>query len=102
MVVLIAMERKSPKYAGEKRDPKIEGDQLPKLQSFSDIAWTKWASTTGSPTKMRYFLSLAISNEHTRSIIGKILNDARHSWQPAWPGVTYATDTPQGAALLGS
>ncbi|KAF2126257.1 hypothetical protein P153DRAFT_323485 [Dothidotthia symphoricarpi CBS 119687] len=100
--VLIAMDRKSPRFAGQERYPKVEGDQLPKLQSFSDVAWSKWVSTAGKPTTMRYFLSLAIGNFETRSVIGKILNDARNTWQPAWPGVTFSTDTPQGAALLGT
>lgn len=49
------MNRKSPCYAGRQRELKVEGNGLPDLQSFSDIAWLKWKASTGSaPSPMRY------------------------------------------------
>lgn len=96
------MDRKSPQFAGKERKPKVEGDQLPDLKSFSDVAWLKWKETTGAePTTMRYFLTLSITNIDTRGVFGRILTEAKYTEVPRWPGYEVSADSDQGAALLG-
>ena len=100
--VLLAMDRKSPQYAGSQRNPKIQGNDLPDLQSFSDVAWLKWKAVTGNaPSSMRYFASISITNLETRGIISKVLDKAAYREVPAWPGHEVDANTEQGAALLG-
>lgn len=102
MSVLLAMDRKSPRYAGSQRTPKVEGDSLPDLQSFSDIAWLKWMETSGSvPSVMRYFASLSITNIDTNGVLSRVLHQAKYTEVPAWPGYDVAANTEQGAALMG-
>lgn len=100
--VLLALDRKSPRFAGGKRAPRVEDAGLPELQSFSDVAWLKWKEITGSaPTAMRYFASLAIKNDETRGILNIVLTRAGFAEIPAWPGYDVDPDTEDGAALLG-
>ncbi|KAF1347246.1 hypothetical protein EJ07DRAFT_30722, partial [Lizonia empirigonia] len=101
--VLLAMNRKSPRYAGRQRKPKVEGDGLPDLQSFSDIAWLKWKASTGSaPSSMRYFASISITNIETNGVIAKVLSQAGYTEVPAWPGYDVDANTEPGAALMGT
>jgi hypothetical protein len=96
------MNRKSPQFAGKERKPKVEGDQLPDLKSFSDIAWLKWKETIGDePKTIRYFLTLSITNIDTRGVFGRILTEAKYTEVPKWPGYEVSADSDQGAALLG-
>lgn len=100
--VLLAMDRKSPQYAGSQRSPKVQGNGLPDLQSFSDVAWLKWKAVTGSaPSTMRYFASFSITNMETRGIFSKVLDKASFREAPAWPGYDVPANTEEGAALLG-
>ncbi|KAJ4350676.1 hypothetical protein N0V95_004524 [Ascochyta clinopodiicola] len=101
--VLLAMNRKSPQYAGGQRKPKVEGDGLPDLHSFSDIAWLKWKAATGSvPSSLRYFASIAITNQETRGVFAKVLDKAHYKGVPAWPGYDVDANTDEGAALMGT
>ncbi|KAJ8107617.1 hypothetical protein OPT61_g8742 [Boeremia exigua] len=101
--VILALDRKSAQFAGNQRNPKVQGEGVPALQSFSDIAWLKWKATTGNvPSSMRYFASLSITNLETRGIISKVLNMASYTEVPAWPGFDVDANTEQGAALLGT
>ncbi len=100
--VLLAMDRKSPQFAGSQRNPKVQGDGLPELQSFSDVAWLKWKAVIGdTPSSMRYFASLSITNLETRGIFSKVLDKAKFTEVPAWPGHDVDANTEDGAALLG-
>lgn len=100
--VLLAMDRKSPRYAGSQRTPKVEGDGLPDLQSFSDVAWLKWTETAGSaPSFIRYFASLSITNIDTNGVLSRVLDQAKYAEVPAWPGYDVVANTEQGAALMG-
>lgn len=100
--VLLALNRKSPQFAGGQRDPRVQGNDLPELQSFSDVAWLKWKEATGStPSSMRYFASLSISNSDTRGIMYTVLTNAKFNEVPAWPGHDVDANTEDGAALLG-
>lgn len=100
--VLLAMDRKSPQYAGGQRSPKVQGDGLPSLRSFSDVAWLKWKAVAGNaPSSMRYFASLSITNMETRGVFSKVLDMASFREVPAWPGHEVAANTGEGAALLG-
>lgn len=101
--VLMALDRKSPQFAGAERTPKVQGDDLPELGAFSDIAWLKWKDVTGNfPSIMRYFLTLAISNPETRSLLGSVLTKAEECGVPAWPGLEIDAGTDEGYALLGT
>jgi|SRR5690242_6828501 len=100
--VLLAMDRKSPQSAGSQRSPRIQGDELPDLQSFSDLAWLKWKAVSGNaPSTMRYFASISITNIETRGILSKVLDKASFTEVPAWPGHDVDANTEEGAALLG-
>ena len=74
--VLLAMDRKSPQYAGGQRNPRVESDGVPNLQSFSDVAWLKWKAADSVPSTMRYFATISISNTDTRGVFGKVLDQA--------------------------
>lgn len=96
------MNRKSPQYAGNQRKPKVEGDGLPDLQSFSDIAWLKWKGNAGNgPSSMRYFATLSITNMETNGVLAKVMSQAKYTEVPAWPGHDVGASTEQGAALMG-
>lgn len=96
------MDRKSPQSAGSQRSPRIQGDELPDLQSFSDLAWLKWKAVSGNaPSTMRYFASISITNIETRGILSKVLDKASFTEVPAWPGHDVDANTEEGAALLG-
>ncbi|KAF3040969.1 hypothetical protein E8E12_009073 [Didymella heteroderae] len=101
--VLLALDRKSPQFAGSERSPKVQGTNLPELASFSDIAWLKWKEAIGSaPTSMRYFLTLSITNQETRGLFNIVLTRAKLCEVPAWPGLEVDPITEDGLALLGS
>lgn len=101
--VLMALDRKSPQFAGNERNPKVQGDDLPELGAFSDIAWLKWKEVTGNfPSTMRYFLTLAITNPETRSLLGTVLTREEECEVPAWPGLEVDAGTDEGYALLGT
>lgn len=103
LLVLLAMDRKSPQFAGNQRNPKVQGDGLPGLQSFSDVAWLKWKAVTGkAPSTMRYFASLSITNIETRGVLAKVLDKAAYREVPAWPGHNVDANSEEGAALLGT
>lgn len=58
----------------------------------------------GNIGNLKYFLSLAISNEETRAIVSRAIRNVEHNTQgyPAWGGYEFDTNTPEGQAILGS
>ena len=102
--VIMGLNRKSPRYAGEERTPKVSADQLPSLNQFSDVAWIGWDSISkrkGSDVKnLRYFISVGINNEDTKAVILRALN-ARQWALDEWPGHVFEKDTVGFSALLG-
>lgn len=100
--VLVAMDRKSPQFAGNERNPKVQAAELPELGAFSDVVWLKWREATGNfPSSMRYFLTLAISNPETRSLLNIVLTKAEECEVPAWPGLDVEEGSDEFFALLG-
>jgi hypothetical protein len=100
--MLLALDRKSPQFAGNERNPKVQEADLPELAAFSDIAWLKWKEATGNfPTTMHYFLTLAITNPETRSLLNIVLTRAEECEVPAWPGLEVDASSEEGYALLG-
>ncbi|KAF9696050.1 hypothetical protein EKO04_006280 [Ascochyta lentis] len=102
--VIIAMDRRSPKSAGKKRSPVIEGDDLPALRASSDIAWLVWKKLSKDVQNLNYFLSLSICNEETQTIVSRAIQEympEAEAFVP-WTGHEISTDTPQGQAILGT
>lgn len=100
--ILLALDRKSPQFAGSERNPKVQGDDLPELAAFSAVAWLKWKEATGGfPTTMRCFLTLSITNSETRSLLNVVLTRAEECEVPSWPGLDIDASSDEGLALLG-
>ncbi|KAJ4350677.1 hypothetical protein N0V95_004525 [Ascochyta clinopodiicola] len=102
--VIIAMDRNSPQSAGMERTPIIEGDDLPALRPFSDLAWFSWKSLATDVKNLKYFMSLSIGNEETQSILSRAIREGVPGAQgfPVWKGYEFSTDTPWGQAILGT
>lgn len=77
--VIMALNVKGPRYAGQERDPVVEGSDLPDLRQFSDVAWIKWVTAIqeeeGSHIQnLHYFISVRVSNEETLSVLAQAMN----------------------------
>ncbi|KAJ4312391.1 hypothetical protein N0V94_007458 [Neodidymelliopsis sp. IMI 364377] len=99
---IFAIDRQAPQTTGIKyRTPPIAREGLPSLQRYSDVAWLFWAKHAASTKKLKYFLSLAISNEETQRAVRRALQSVKADYCP-WPGTTFSVDSEAGRALLGS
>ncbi|KAJ4296475.1 hypothetical protein N0V90_006520 [Kalmusia sp. IMI 367209] len=91
--VIMAMNRKSPRYAVKSLNPPWAGGALPELIASSDIMWGIWKDGAYMDSRnIRYFLSLSITNEPTSKIIYRVVKGVL----PAYPGVKFSSDTPDG------
>jgi len=102
-VVIIAQNRLGPYHAAQERRPKVSADQVPPLYRSSDISWAMWlklAGPIGQLTNIKYYFSLAISNELTSRIMARALKESGDVLSP-FPGKRYWTNLPEGSALLG-
>jgi hypothetical protein len=99
---IFAIDRQAPQTAGMKyRTPPIAKEGLPSLQRYSDVAWLFWAKHSTNTKKLKYFLSLAISNEETQRAVRRALQSVKADYGP-WPGITFSADSEAGKALLGT
>ena len=103
--VVMGLNRKSPRYAGQERSPHVEGDMLPGLKQFSDVAWIGWESVAKREKTdmrhLRYFLSVGIDNEETKVVVARALG--QRGWVlGAWPGRVFEAEGVEGRALLGT
>ncbi|KAH9878140.1 hypothetical protein J1614_003357 [Plenodomus biglobosus] len=103
--VIIALNRQSPRYAAEEREPKVPLDMMPGLKQFSDIAWIGWESVTekhNAPiNNLRYFLSVGIVNLDTKQVILRAMK--QKSWGLGhFPGRTFEPTDSEFSALLGT
>ncbi|KAL8693753.1 MAG: hypothetical protein Q9218_001498 [Villophora microphyllina] len=123
---IIAIDTKSPQYQlGRKGIAKEQAlDVLPKLNRFSDMAWTMWSDVvarneaangpvdtfevnkrfeTTDPGRLRYIGRDAIINDDTEAIMQHIFRDkGEGSLQAPYPGHTFSMDQREGLALLGT
>lgn len=105
-VVIIAMERETPQFSGQDRNPPVSGADLPALRQSSDIFWPYWAKFTAENSQsihgIRYFLVSEITNAESLSIIEQALQKTKNVLGP-WPGVSfeYEKQYTEFSALLG-
>ena len=105
--MIIALSRESPKWAAKERNPPVPNNFLPKLNQFSDVAWTTWKAMHKRPwssetrlNHLKYFMSVGIINKETQQIL-KRAHDA-NNWQiEEWPGHTFERIWPETKAILG-
>lgn len=79
----------------------IKTQTLSRPSSPSDIFWGYWNRNNPNVRNIRYFFMLGISNDVTNQLIARCLQNVGKELQE-WPGVTFATSTDEGRALLGS
>lgn len=105
--MIIALSRESPRWAAKERNPPVPDNFLPKLNQFSDVAWTTWKAMHKRPwssetrlNHLKYFMSVGIINKETQQIL-KRAHDA-NNWQiEEWPGHTFERIWPETKAILG-
>jgi hypothetical protein len=100
------MERETPQFSGQDRNPPVSGAALPALRQSSDIFWPYWAKYTAENSQsihgIRYFLVSEITNAESLSIIEQALQKTKNVLGP-WPGVSfeYEKQYTEFSALLG-
>ncbi|KAL6707314.1 hypothetical protein ACN47E_004302 [Coniothyrium glycines] len=103
--VIMGLNRKSPRYAAQERNPPVSGDQLPGLNQFSDIAWIGWDVMSKQKKRdvkdLRYLISVGISNDDTRAVIQRALF-ARGWALSEFPGHTFERASEEFGALIGT
>ncbi|KAF2686086.1 hypothetical protein K458DRAFT_387098 [Lentithecium fluviatile CBS 122367] len=97
------MNRESPPYAAQKCIPPIPANHLPHLTSSSVIMWAAWQEWSNFQTikGLRWWLSISITNEPTRRIIKRALDNAGKLLVP-YPGEFIFMATDEAQAILGS
>lgn len=98
--VLMAVDRISTASAAKNRNPPVSDDQLPNVQTFSDIGYLNYKNILGKdPTSFKYMMSLMITNKETASIVDRALGGADLR---SWPGTTFNWRSKEFKALLGT
>ncbi|KAF2643424.1 hypothetical protein P280DRAFT_394996 [Massarina eburnea CBS 473.64] len=101
--VIIAMDRISPRFSAKKRIPKIPDDQLPQLNQWSDVGWLYYLDRVNKMRvplrRVKYFLSLMITNGESLMVIGEALDGKPIK---PWPGATFLPDSDGYKAILGT
>ena len=89
------------------RDPQPE--ELPGLQSLSDLLWAGWCrgsqpenSKNPNLSNVKYLISVQITNSESLSIIKRALTSVKKGSVALWPGNSFSMGTAEGQALLGS
>lgn len=96
----MAVERMSTASSAKKRNPPVSDDQLPEVQTFSDIGYLNYKHVLGNdPSSLKYMMSLMISNKDTASIITRALGGQNLG---PWPGTSFDWRTKEFKALLGT
>lgn len=98
---IFGLDRLAPVKAGEECNPPVTGADLPSLQRYSDVAWLFWAKTASTKNRLKYFITVAITNSETHQAIRRALKNARAEYGP-WPGTTFPIDSDEGKVLLGT
>ncbi|KZM23035.1 hypothetical protein ST47_g5853 [Ascochyta rabiei] len=98
---ILGLDRLAPEKAAQERKPLVGKDGLPALQRYSDVVWLFWARQAASRDKLKYFFTVAITNEQTQRAIRRAFKNANKKYGP-WPGATFGTDSDKGKVLLGS
>lgn len=102
--VIMGLNRKSPRYAGKERRPPVQGDGLPGLNQFSDVAWIGWQTVAAREHTdikgLKYFVSVGIDNEETKAVVARALG--QRGWTlDAWPGSVFESEWMETRALMG-
>jgi hypothetical protein len=97
---IIAWGSYSARYQGSKQKPPIT--VLPKLQSWSDIAWLQWAEIACENAKnLRYVFRSPVANTEAQWLINRAFQLSSKELT-TWPGVEFDMETDEGKALLSS
>jgi len=98
--VIIAWGSYGARYQGSKLKPLIT--VLPKLRSWSDIAWLQWSEIAGKNAKnLRYVFHSPVTNTEARWLINRAFQLSGQELK-TWPGVDFDIATDEGKALLSS
>jgi hypothetical protein len=75
---------------------------LPKLQSWSDIAWLQWAEIAGENAKnLRYVFRSPVANTEAQWLINRAFQLSGKELK-TWPNVDFGMATDEGKELLSS
>lgn len=100
--MILAFWRSNPKTSVTRNELHVRDDELPDLAKSSDIAWGLWSmAAQGSANKLKgikYFFSLAITNDDTLGIIARVANNGELK---EYPGERFDITDQKGKALLG-
>jgi hypothetical protein len=97
---IIAWGSYGARYQGSKQQPPIT--VLPKLQSWSDIAWLQWAEIAGkNANNLCYVLRSPVANTGAQWLINRAFQLSGKELT-TWPGVEFDMATDEGKALLSS
>jgi hypothetical protein len=100
----MALNRHSPKHAGQERNPPVRDEELPALNQFSDVAWIGWESVVrankGDIRNLRFLVAVGITNEDTKLAILRAMNTKGWRLGP-WPGSIFDMEGQEARALLG-
>ncbi|KAF3009504.1 hypothetical protein E8E13_003824 [Curvularia kusanoi] len=105
---VMSAERGAAHYWGVDQ-PSVE--ELPKLRQISDLAWGFWkrAHPDGAGlNNINKFLVHDIINPDTLDLMRLALQSyevpegQRYTYIPAWPGIEFDMETPEGKSMLGS
>lgn len=107
---ILAMDNLMPSSAirkNKQRDPLP--DELPALQSLSDLLWGGWyrgsqpdTSSNKDVKNIKYLISVSVTNAESLGIIQRALKAKDKTSVSYWPGDTFGMETDEGRALLGS
>jgi hypothetical protein len=78
---------------------------VPPLHRWSDIVYLQWlltSPTITSPAPIKYIFRLTIHHVPTYAILNKILKKHNRTQYELWPGMTFAIDSEEGKAILGT
>ena len=105
-VIIVVVNSRSPTKSVEsgRADEWRQGDQLPDLKFWSDVAYLQWTSVTDESSDLRYVIRLNITNERTKAVIGHIMTQpSLIDRYPMFPGISWSLyEDEEVAALLGT
>jgi hypothetical protein len=98
--VIIAWGSYGTRYMGLQQKPPVT--VLPKLQSWSDIAWLQWAKIAGEKAKdLRFVFRSPVANTEAQWLISRAFRLSGKELS-IWPGVEFDMTTAEGKAILSS
>ncbi|KAH7388663.1 hypothetical protein BKA66DRAFT_440340 [Pyrenochaeta sp. MPI-SDFR-AT-0127] len=99
---IIALSRNGPKENGARLKPPVPADQMPILQSSSDIMWGLWQHDVDREDldNIHFFMALSIVNEATLKVLKRAFNQRNSDLNKV--GLIFDMTTEEGKAILGT